>query len=93
MVAPVGAKNVLTRCLGNQPEVQVELSSDPIRLEEHDVIVLCSDGLSNLVGSEDIQEMASRYDPREACRTLIEIAKERGGPDNITVLVARVSKA
>jgi protein phosphatase len=86
---PEGAKNVLTRCLGNQPEVQVEMSN-PIRLPEGCAFVLCSDGLSNMVETDEIREVVSTRDPSAACERLVAMARERGGPDNITVQVARL---
>jgi protein phosphatase len=88
-LAPEGAKNVLTRCLGNQPEVQVEMSNT-VRLPEDCALVLCSDGLSNMVDAEEIREIVTAQDPAEACETLVTLARERGGPDNITVQVARL---
>jgi serine/threonine protein phosphatase PrpC len=88
-IAPEGARNVLTRCLGNQPDVQVEISN-PVRLPEGSALVLCSDGLSNMVRPEEIREAASAHDPGEACEQLVALARERGGPDNITVQIARI---
>ena len=91
--APEGARNVLTRCLGNQSEVQVEVFDQPISLRTGNVIVLCSDGLSNLVAADEIFHTVTENDPESACERLVRLARERGGPDNITVQVARLRAA
>ena len=90
---PEGARNVLTRCLGNQADVQVEVLDQPIPLYSGNVIVLCSDGLSNLVGADEIFHVVTENDPEGACSQLVRLARERGGPDNITVQVARLRAA
>jgi len=91
--APQGARNVLTRCLGNQSEVQVEVFDQPITLHSGNIVVLCSDGLSNLVAADEIFHTVTEHDPETACQRLVRLARERGGPDNITVQVARLRAA
>jgi serine/threonine protein phosphatase PrpC len=91
--APARARNVLTRCLGVKPEVKVDVPEEPIRLEDDGVIVTCSDGLSNQVDDGEIFHVVSMHLPDGACKRLVQLAKERGGPDNITVQVARLSVA
>ncbi|MEP7027297.1 MAG: HD domain-containing phosphohydrolase [Candidatus Eisenbacteria bacterium] len=91
--APEGASHLLTRSLGSLAEVTVDISAAPIRLEPGAVLVLCSDGLSNMVEDAELAEIVTGEPPAEACETLIELARERGGPDNITLLVARVQGA
>jgi serine/threonine protein phosphatase PrpC len=90
--APPRAKNVLTRCLGVKPEVKVDVSEQGIPLPEDGVLVMCTDGLSNLVEDGEILHVVSMHLPDGACRRLIQLAKERGGPDNITVIVARLTR-
>ena len=80
---------MLTRCLGNQPDVQVEVFERPIELRAGNVLVMCSDGLSNLVNPDEILAVVTQQDPLRACADLVTLARERGGPDNITVQVAR----
>jgi serine/threonine protein phosphatase PrpC len=60
-------------------------------LEEGDTLVLCTDGLWGLVGDRELAQVAQAAPPAEACLKLVRMALERGGPDNITVLVLRVS--
>lgn len=90
--APARAKNVLTRCLGVKPEVKVDVSEGPVRLPDDAVLVMCTDGLSNLVEDGEILHVVSMHLPDGACRRLVQLAKERGGPDNVTVIVARLTR-
>ena len=84
-------RNVVTRSMGALDEVQVdaELAFDGTRAG--DVIVVCSDGLHGLVTSAEIARIAGELPPAEACAGLIDLANERGGPDNITAIVVRRS--
>lgn len=80
-------KNVLTRALGVAPEVDVDL--DELTLSGDDILILCTDGLSNMVSDEDMLSVVTRFkDPTVACQQLISMANENGGKDNITVVVA-----
>jgi protein phosphatase len=81
-------KNVITRALGMQDSVAVDLVSDEPQLG--DVYLLCSDGLSGMLTDEQIRAVVeSSTDPIEICRRLIAKANENGGEDNITALVIR----
>ncbi|HWE39992.1 MAG TPA: protein phosphatase 2C domain-containing protein [Isosphaeraceae bacterium] len=82
-------RNVITRSLGPEPQVEVDLEG-PVPVEPGDVFVLCSDGLSGPVSDPEIGAFASSFHPEDACRYLIHLANLRGGPDNITALVLRV---
>ena len=80
--------NIILQALGPEPQVSVELTMADLRLD--DVLVLCSDGLTGNVSDEEIsQTILAHPTPEDACAALIEMANERGGPDNITVVVAR----
>jgi protein phosphatase len=81
--------NVIHRCLGPEPLVQVDVEG-PHSVMPGDVFVLCSDGLSGQVSDSEIGAVASTLPPAEACRFLVDLANLRGGPDNITVLITRV---
>jgi protein phosphatase len=83
-------KNIITRSLGPNPEVQVDLEG-PFPLEVGDTFLLCSDGLSGLVKDEEIGKTLVAIPPKEAVALLVDLANLRGGPDNITVVVARVT--
>jgi serine/threonine protein phosphatase PrpC len=83
-------KNVILQALGAAPSVNVVV--DRVPLHDKDILVLCSDGLSNKVRTEEITaEVDHAGSLKEACDSLISLANERGGEDNITVVVAQVS--
>lgn len=79
-------KNIITRALGTNSTVQIDIFEfDKI---ENEKFLLCSDGLSNEVGKEEMLEVinnSNNYD--EACEELVNLAKKRGGKDNITILL------
>lgn len=81
-------RDVLTRSMGSAPEVEVDLNYR--RLQPGDVVLLCSDGLTDVVGEGEIAQMVRKYPPRRAAQELVKLANKRGGPDNISVVVARV---
>jgi PPM family protein phosphatase len=84
-------KNVITRALGMQDHVVVDLQHDDPKRQ--DVYVLCSDGLSGMVSDEDIKQIiVGTTDIGAACRGLIERANERGGEDNITAVLVRIEE-
>lgn len=81
-------RNIILQALGPDEQVRVDLSHQVLR--RGDVLVLCSDGLTSTVKRQEIAEVVGRDDDLErACRELIAMANERGGPDNITAVVAR----
>jgi PPM family protein phosphatase len=80
--------SVILQAVGGSPEIAVVLSQHAIA--PSDVLLLCSDGLSRLVRPEEIAAILGRNaDLSAACSQLVDTANERGGPDNITVVVAR----
>jgi serine/threonine protein phosphatase PrpC len=83
-------RNVILQALGAQGDVTPVTGR--IRLRRGDTLLLCSDGLSGKLRSEDIQNIvASNHDLSKACDELIAEANNRGGEDNITVILARFS--
>ena len=81
--------NKITRCLGPEPEVLVDLEG-PHEILLGDTYLVCSDGLSNKVTDEEMGLICSQMEPKEAGAFLIDLANSRGGPDNITVVIAKV---
>lgn len=82
--------NRITRALGIAPEIEPELSA-PIHLEAGDTFILCSDGLSDLVNELEMGEVVSGSPtPESACQSLVLLANQRGGHDNISVQVLRL---
>jgi serine/threonine protein phosphatase PrpC len=81
-------RNIILQALGPDAKVKVDLTYQSV--QRGDVLVICSDGLSGQVKREEIAELASTTpDLSELCGKLIDLANERGGPDNITAVVAR----
>ena len=81
-------RNIILQALGPDPHVKVDLTRQDLR--KGDMLVLCSDGLSGLVKNDDILRIVTQNEDLVAiCKELIELANTRGGPDNITCIVAR----
>lgn len=85
-------KNVITRSLGPHPSVHIDLEG-PYLAESGDTFLICSDGLSGPVTDEEIGTIVHCLAPEEAAETLVDLANFRGGPDNISVIVAQVNGA
>ena len=82
-------RNIVTRALGNRNDLEVDVVTEPMR--PGDVFLLCSDGLNSMLEDEEIRSLLERHQdtPEAACRALVETANDRGGEDNITVIVMR----
>lgn len=78
-------KNVILRAIGSHPEVQVSTWDEPFPTCEGDRFLLCSDGLYDLVEDDEIKCAVEQAEPQAACESLVALAKERGGHDNISV--------
>jgi PPM family protein phosphatase len=85
-------RHILTMALGAGAEFSLDAPERPVALENGDVLVLCTDGLWGLVDENEIGQAVADNSPSEACRVLIEMAKDRGGSDNITLQVLRVTE-
>lgn len=83
-------KHVLTAALGVADEVRPDVPVAPVFLQERDTLMLCSDGLWGEMGEADIRQVLGMQSPEKVCREFVSLAKKRGGPDNITVLVLRI---
>lgn len=81
-------KNIITRSVGFQEEVEADIET--VSLKNDDIIMLCSDGLSNQVKDAEIYEILSKLDLPTGCKRLIDLANSRGGDDNITLVVLQV---
>lgn len=80
-------RNVILRALGVAQVLEIDL--DTVDAVPGDRLLLCSDGLSGLLEHEEIESIISgETEPEESCRRLVDAANERGGTDNITVIVA-----
>lgn len=88
-VPPYIPKNVITRSLGPHETVNIDLEG-PYDAAPGDLFLLCSDGLSGQVPDAEIGVLLQCLSPAEAVQTLVDLANLRGGPDNISVIIARI---
>lgn len=83
--------HVLTRAIGSQPGLEVDVKRfwlwEAPKGTTRDCLVLCSDGLYSLVSESEIANSATQYPPQRACSEMVELAKSRGGFDNITIAI------
>lgn len=85
-------KHILERGLGTREKVTVDFAPEPIPIYNEDLFLLCSDGLHGLVSDEEMKQRAlPGCHPHEMCWHLVDLAKARGGPDNITVAIVKVT--
>jgi protein phosphatase len=84
-------KNIITRSVGFEEEVQVDVMG--VLAQSGDTFVLCSDGLANLVEDREIRDAVGKNPLADVPKTLIALANERGGDDNITVIAVQVVPA
>ncbi|MEX2174057.1 MAG: protein phosphatase 2C domain-containing protein [Pirellulaceae bacterium] len=89
-LAAIVPKNVITRSLGPNANVQIDMEG-PHPLALGDVYLLCSDGLTGRVEDAELGAILASLPPQEAVRALVDLANLRGGPDNTTVIVAQVA--
>lgn len=82
-------RNLITRAVGYEPGLQVDTYE--IDINDDDIILLCTDGLTNMLSEDEIMDVIINIeDPQIACDTLIQNANNKGGEDNITVIVGKI---
>ena len=80
--------NLITRALGAEPELRADCFRQP--LAEGDYLLLCSDGLSNVVNEQEmLYEVIHGGEDCQCCQRLLDIALSRGAPDNVTVVLVK----
>ena len=84
-------RNILTAALGTSADLIMDSPGHPESIRPGDVLVVCSDGLWGQVHDPEILKAVEGKTPETACEELIQLARERGGPDNITVEILRVN--
>ena len=84
-------RHILTAALGAGPEIVTDAPNQPVSLLPGDILVLCTDGLWSLVHEQELVDIVASHSASNACSALIRLARDRGGPDNITVQVLRIS--
>jgi protein phosphatase len=83
-------RNILTAALGTNPDLVMDSSRQPEPLHPEDVLLICTDGLWGQVRDPEILDTVDNKSAEQAGRRLIDLARERGGPDNITVEILRM---
>jgi len=84
-------RSIITRALGPEPDIDVDLHTH--RVHAGDVLLLCSDGLTGMIGEDEVEQILERAaNLRDAGRALVDAANEAGGRDNITVVLFRVDE-
>ena len=82
------SKSVLARALGVDEQIRVDIIPD-IKLKRGQSYILCSDGMAK-VGKAEILDIVTNNTPQDACNILVDLANERGGKDNVTVIVIKI---
>ena len=82
-------KHVLTRAMGVDDQVKADINEVPFF--KNDIIVICSDGLTDKADAEEILELVYNRRSDKACKGLVDLANARGGDDNITAIVLKVT--
>jgi serine/threonine protein phosphatase PrpC len=83
-------RNILTSALGTNPDLVMDSPKQPEHLRPEDVLLICSDGLWGQVRDSEILDAVDHKSAEQAGRELISLARDRGGPDNITVEILRL---
>ena len=84
-------RSIITRALGPEPDIDIDLHTH--RAQAGDVLLLCSDGLTGMIGEDEVQELlAAAASLRDAGRALVDAANAAGGRDNITVVLFRLEE-
>jgi PPM family protein phosphatase len=83
-------RHILTAALGAGRELAVDSAGEGLPLLEGDDLLLCTDGLWSVVTEAELETEVSGHTPAESCAALVKLARQRGGPDNITLQVLRI---
>jgi len=84
-------RHILTAALGSGHELIPDGPTQPVPLQNGDLLILCTDGLWSVVGERQLAQIANANPPADACRKLVRAALERGAPDNVTVIILRIA--
>jgi len=84
-------RHILTAALGSGPSVTPDIPEQPIPVQQGDIFILCSDGLWSVVHDQELAAVVGENSLPESCARLVKMAIDRGGPDNITVVILKIS--
>ena len=82
--------HILSQAVGHNESVDVDISIAPLETQPGDKLMLCSDGLHGQVSDQEMADVVSSNEPNDACHILVDLANQRGGPDNITVQIIEI---
>jgi len=85
-------RHILTAAMGTGREVAADFAQRALSVEPDDIFMLCTDGLWGLVTDPEILQAVQGQPAAESCRSLVAMALQRGGPDNVTVQLLRVGQ-
>lgn len=83
-------RHIITRALGLKPSVEVDLYP-PLKLQARDRLLLCTDGLTTPLTDQEIRDIIAEGRPQRAADALVQAANDKGGPDNVSVIVVEVA--
>ena len=86
-----GRRNIITRSIGGEEQVEVDVGG-PIALQRRDVLVVCTDGLHGQVSDSEVADIAAQTNPESAAELLVALSNERGGVDNVSVIVCLLAE-
>lgn len=86
-------RHILTAALGSGMEVAADVPHEPRALQPGDTLILCTDGLWGVLADKDLAAAVQAGSPADSCAAAVRMALQRGGPDNITVQMLRVTSA
>jgi protein phosphatase len=85
-------QNMLVNCIGGRGRKEVEVDVRRLQIADGDRLLLCTDGLTDMVDESTIADtLRVQVNPDTACRTLVDLALDHGGRDNVTVVIGRFS--
>lgn len=83
-------KNIITKAIGTEPEIEPTVKAEPIQMG--DTILMCTDGLTDLLSMQEIENIINRSDDTNAAKNLVAAAKRKGGFDNVTAVVVNIQE-
>ena len=87
-------QHMLVNCLGGRDRDEVEVDVCRVQLDDGDRLLLCTDGLNDMVSEIEVAKILSSHpESNAACHELVDVALEHGGRDNVTVVFARFATA
>jgi protein phosphatase len=81
-------RNILTNAMGTKPDMRIDTGKSKYNFENNDRLLLCSDGLYDYLNDDELNKILGQGSLKNAASAMIELAKARGGHDNITVVLA-----